>query len=221
VQQPAAWPLLWQPLLAAVLQVPEGSLPAQVAAADAGPLLWSQSRQGWLLGTAADQPDPAALDRSLAAEGLIAAPLPVEGDASVRVWTRLEAPQSGRRAVRVEPDQLQASLAGARSGQGRLAWWGQTLAVLQEQRDSRQPPRLRLEQVAALELPQAPLQWAMGSELARSLLQRWSTWQLLSGLAGHPLAPGVQGLSLGLAAAPDAPPDGGADVHLKARLGFG
>jgi len=221
VQQPAAWPVLWQPLLAAVFQAPEGSLPAQVAAADAGPLLWSESRQGWLLGTAADQPDPAQLDGALTAEGLLAAPLPVEGDASVRVWTRLEAPQGGRRAARAEPDQLQASLAGARSSQGELAWWGQTLAVLQEQRDARHPPRQRLEQVAALDLPRAPLQWAMGGGRARSLLQRWSTWQLLSGLAGQPLAPAVQGLSLGLAAAPDAPPGGGGGVHLKARLGFG
>lgn len=223
VQQPAGWPVLWQPLLAAVLQAPEGSLPAQVAAAASGPLLWSESSQGWLLGTAADQPDPAELAGALSAQGLIAAPLPVEGDASLRVWTRLEAPQGGRRAPRAEPDQLQASLAGARSSQGRLAWWGQTLAVLQEQRDARQPPRLRLEQVAALDLPQAPLQWAMGAGRARTLLQRWSTWQLVSGLAGQPLAPAVQGLSLGLAVSPDAALDGeaAASVQLKVRLGFG
>jgi hypothetical protein len=227
VQQPSAWAAPWRPLLAAVLQVPEGSLPARVAAADAGPLLWSQGSQGWLLGTAADQPDPSALDASLAAEGLIAAPLPVEGDPSVRVWTRLAAPQAGRRLARLDPAQLQASLAGARSSTGPLAWWGQNLAVLQEQRESRQPPRPRLEQLTALGLPGAPLQWAMGGERARSLLQRWSAWQLLSGLAGQPLAPAVQGLSLGLELAsgsapePGATAEAGSTVHLLARLGFG
>lgn len=221
LQQPAAWPALWQPLLAAVFQASEGSLPAKVAAADAGPFLWSESRQGWLIGTAADQPDPAELDAVLAAEGLLAAPLPVEGDASVRVWTRLQAPQSGRRGARAESGQLQASLAGARSSQAGLAWWGETLGVLQEQRDARQTPRLRLQQLVALDLPQAPLQWAMGAGRARSLLQRWSTWQLLSGVAGHPLAPAVQGLSLGLDAAPSLSPEAGASVHIKARLGFG
>ena len=225
VQQPSRWPELWQPLLAAVLRVGEGDglLPALVAAADPGPLLWSAGSQGWLLGTAVDQPDPASLEQGLAAQGLTAAPLPVEGDASVMVWTRLEAPPAGRRIGREEGAVLQASLAGARASQGQLAWWGQNLAVLQEQRESRQTPRLRLAQLAALDQPQASLQWAMAAGPAQALLQRWSTWQLLSGLAGRPLAPAVQGLSLSL-----EPGDGDSNsdsnsnsVHLSARVGFG
>ena len=225
VQQPSLWPELWQPLLAAVLRVSEGGgdglLPALVAAADPGPLLWSAGSQGWLLGTAVDQPDPASLEQGLAAQGLTAAPLPVEGDASVMVWTRLEAPPAGRRIGREEGAVLQASLAGARASQGQLAWWGQNLAVLQEQRESRQTPRLRLAQLAALDQPQASLQWAMAAGPAQALLQRWSTWQLLSGLAGRPLAPAVQGLSLSL-----EPGDGDSNsnsnsVHLSARVGFG
>ena len=221
-------------LLAAVLRVGEGGkgggngdgdglLPALVAAADPGPLLWSAGSQGWLLGTAVDQPDPASLEQGLAAQGLTAAPLPVEGDASVMVWTRLEAPPAGRRIGREEGAVLQASLAGARTSQGQLAWWGQNLAVLQEQRESRQTPRLRLAQLAALDQPQASLQWAMAAGPAQALLQRWSTWQLLSGLAGRPLAPAVQGLSLSL-----EPGDGDTNsdsnsnsVHLSARVGFG
>ena len=227
VQQPSLWPELWQPLLAAVLRVGEGGgdglLPALVAAADPGPLLWSAGSQGWLLGTPVDQPDPASLEQGLAAQGLTAAPLPVEGDASVMVWTRLEAPPAGRRIGREESAVLQASLAGARTSQGQLAWWGQNLAVLQEQRESRQTPRLRLAQLAALDQPQASLQWATAAGPAQALLQRWSTWQLLSGLAGRPLAPAVQGLSLSL-----EPGDGDSNsesnsrtVHLSARLGFG
>lgn len=219
VQQPSLWPELWQPLLAAVLRVGEGGgdglLPALVAAADPGPLLWSAGSQGWLLGTAVDQPDPASLEQGLAAQGLSAAPLPVEGDASVMVWTRLEAPPAGRRIGREEGAVLQASLAGARASQGQLAWWGQNLAVLQEQRESRQTPRLRLAQLAALDQPQASLQWAMAAGPAQALLQRWSTWQLLSGLAGRPLAPAVQGLSLSLE------PGDSNSVHLSARVGFG
>ncbi|QPN71044.1 DUF3352 domain-containing protein [Synechococcus sp. CBW1108] len=227
VQQPSRWPELWQPLLAAVLRVGEGGaeglLPALVAAADPGPLLWSAGSQGWLLGTAVDQPDPASLEQGLAALGLTAAPLPVEGDANVMVWTRLEAPPAGRRIGREEGAVLQASLAGARASQGQLAWWGQNLAVLQEQRESRQTPRLRLAQLAALDQPQASLQWAMAAGPAQGLLQRWSTWQLLSGLAGRPLAPAVQGLSLSL-----EPGVGDSNsnsdinsVHLSARVGFG
>ena len=225
VQQPSLWPELWQPLLAAVLRVGEGGgdglLPALVTAADPGPLLWSAGSQGWLLGTAVDQPDPASLEQGLAAQGLTAAPLPVEGDASVMVWTRLEAPPAGRRIGREEGAVLQASLAGARTSQGQLAWWGQNLAVLQEQRESRQTPRLRLAQLAALDQPQASLQWAMAAGPAQALLQRWSTWQLLSGLAGRPLAPAVQGLSLSLEPGDSNSESNSRTVHLSARLGFG
>ena len=225
VQQPSLWPELWQPLLAAVLRVGEGGgdglLPALVAAADPGPLLWSAGSQGWLLGTAVDQPDPASLEQDLAAQGLTAAPLPVEGDASVMVWTRLEAPPAGRRIGREEGAVLQASLAGARASQGQLAWWGQNLAVLQEQRESRQTPRLRLAQLAALDQPQASLQWAMAAGPAQALLQRWSTWQLLSGLAGRPLAPAVQGLSLSLEPGDRDSNSNSNSVHLSARVGFG
>ncbi len=215
VQQPSSWPQPWQPLLAAVLRGGEAALPALVAGADPGPLLWSTGRQGWLIGTGVDQPDPASLEPGLAAQGLTAAPLPFGGDTTVRVWTRLEAPQAGRRAGREEGAVLQASLAGARATQGQVAWWGQTLAVLQEQRESRQPPRQRLAQLAALNLPQASLQWAMDGGPAQALLQRWSPWQLLSGLAGRPLAPAVQGLSLGFEPADDT------TLHLKASVGFG
>ena len=225
VQQPSLWPELWQPLLAAVLRVGEGGgdglLPALVAAADPGPLLWSAGSQGWLLGTPVDQPDPASLEQGLAAQGLTAAPLPVEGDASVMVWTRLEAPPAGRRIGREEGAVLQASLAGARASQGQLAWWGQNLAVLQEQRESRQTPRLRLAQLAALDQPQASLQWAMAVGPAQALLQRWSTWQLLSGLAGRPLAPAVQGLSLSLEPGDSNSESNSRTVHLSARVGFG
>ncbi|MDA1205841.1 MAG: DUF3352 domain-containing protein [Cyanobacteria bacterium] len=225
VQQPSHWPELWQPLLAAVLRVGEGGgdglLPALVAVADPGPLLWSAGSQGWLLGTAVDQPDPASLEQGLAAQGLTAAPLPVEGDASVMVWTRLEAPPAGRRIGREEGAVLQASLAGARTSQGQLAWWGQNLAVLQEQRESRQTPRLRLAQLAALDQPQASLQWATAAGPAQALLQRWSTWQLLSGLAGRPLAPAVQGLSLSLEPGDSNSESNSRTVHLSARVGFG
>ena len=76
-------------------------------------------------------------------------------------------------------------------------------------------PLSLLAKLAALDQPQASLQWAMAAGPAQALLQRWSTWQLLSGLAGRPLAPAVQGLSLSLE------PGDSNSVHLSARVGFG
>jgi hypothetical protein len=109
---------------------------------------------------------------------------------------------------------LQASLEAARSTEGTIAWWGQDLEVLKRQRESRQGPKQRQAQLAALEMPKAPLQWALGPAKAQELLQRWTTWRLLSGLAGQPLAASVDGLAVGLESEANG-------VHLKARLSFG
>ena len=130
----------------------------------------------------------------------------------MRVWTRLEA---GPNAAAAPP--LQASLEAARSTEGTIAWWGQDLEVLKQQRESRQGPKQRQAQLAALEMAKAPLQWALGPSKAQELMQRWTTWRLLSGLAGQPLGETVQGLSLGL----DTGPESGASVHVRAQLGFG
>ena len=209
LQNPAGWPDALQGLLQGVLAGSGSSpIPGLVAAADAGPLLWKEGATGWLIGTGASQPAPDSLDAALPAQGLLSAPLQPEGGGPpLRVWTHLQASADPAAS-------LQASLEGARSTEGTLAWWGQTLDGLAEQRESRQVPRQQLDQLSALEMPKAPLQWAMGQAKAQELLQRWSTWRLLSGLAGQPLASGVDGLTIGLQGEPQA-------LHLKARLSFG
>ncbi|MCP9808554.1 DUF3352 domain-containing protein [Cyanobium sp. HWJ4-Hawea] len=223
LQNPAGWPAPWQPLLQAILvetsspdstsaepTSPEPTspspIPALVALADAGPLLWSEGAEGWQIGTGLNQPAPEALDGALPGQGLVTAPLAVEGGPPLQVWTRLKSPASAR-----EP--LQASLEGARSAEGTIAWWGQTLAVLQQQRDLRQGPQQRQNQLTELAMPKAPLQWAMAGPKAQGLIQGWGTWRLLSGLAGQPLAASVDGLTLGL-----EPETNG--LHFKARLSF-
>ena len=209
LQNPAALPELLQPLLARALSAAGSTLPALVSAADAGPLLWAQAGGGWLLGTGTNQPPPAALEPALAAEGLITAPLQLADGRQVRVWTHLAA--IGPRKGRSEAGQLQAELAGARASQGDLAWWSQTLARLEQQSEARQGPRRRLKQLEMLDRADAGVQWAAGPGQARELLRRWSSWRLLSGLAGEPLAEAADGLALAL-----TPEAGG--YRLSARL---
>ena len=210
LQNPGAWPEALQGLLQGVLAGAGSSpIPALVAAADAGPLLWADNPTGWLIGTGLAQPAPEALDPDLAAQGLLSAPVTVDGGPPLRVWTRLEVAPT---AAAAPP--LQASLEGARATEGTIAWWGQDLEVLKQQRESRQGPKQRQAQVAALEMAKAPLQWALGPAKAQELLQRWTTWRLLSGLAGQPLAASVDGLAIGLESEANG-------VHLKARVGFG
>ena len=196
LQNPAGLPAFLQPLLAEALAGSSSPLPALVSAADPGPLLWAQGQRGWLLGTGGREPAPEALGAALAAEGLIAAPLQLADGRNVRVWTHL-APGASRKG-RSEGGQLQAELAGARASQGDLAWWSQDLTRLEEQSGGRQGPRQRLDQLAALGRGEAGVQWAVGAGQAQDLLGRWSSWRLLSGLAGQPLAEAADGLAVAL-----------------------
>lgn len=214
LQDPAHWPQAWQarlqPWLIAGPGRPLEPLPARVAAAAEGPLLVLRSAGGWLLGSPAGSPDPAALEADLARDGLIAAPLELDGE-RVQVWTRLQV-ASGRRGASSE--QLQATLAAARREQDGRAWWSDSLDTLSQQRQSRQGPRPLLAGLAALDLPAAPLRWALAAGPAQELLPGWTPWRLLSALAGEPLAEPVQGLGLALQSEDGA-------LHLRARLSYG
>jgi hypothetical protein len=200
------WRALLGPLLAQALDREAGPLPALVAAADAGPLLWSVQSDGWLLGSRADRPDPELIQPALQAAGFSPAPLVSKGQ-PLQAWTRLQSTP-----MRGNPDQLQAQLAGARAVENGLAWWGQGLAVLNQQHEGRQQPHERLEQLEALAAPQAPFQWAMDGPTASRLLGRWQPWRLLTSLSSTPLSAPVQGAALSLEA--DAPQS----LRLRAQL---
>jgi hypothetical protein len=216
LQAPAAWPEALQALLQQAMDRIDPPLPALVAAADRGPLLWAQGPQGWRLGTPAGSPDPEVLQQAVQAEGLVQAPLTLNGQ-TVEVWTRLAAPAPAllRRSQGNPAGQLEATLVGARAAAGPRApsWWAQSLAALAQQQETRTVPQQRLAQLQALQAPDALLRWALAAAPARQLLQQWLPWQWLSGLAGQPLAGAVDGLALAVE------PEGGG-LLLHARLGF-
>ena len=202
------WSALLGPPLQQALSQAGGPLPALVAAADDGPLLWASQPGGWLLGT---PPAPALLDavnEGLAQQGYSASPLDSQGQ-TLQAWTRLQS-----HPVRGNPDQLQAELAGARASEGDWAWWGQGLAVLNEQHEGRQPPQERLDQLEALATPRAPFQWAMDAGIAQNLMAAWTPWRLLTTLSSTPLAPVVDGAALSLEAEAGQP----RLLHLRGRL---
>jgi hypothetical protein len=203
---------LLQPLWDRSLGAASGPLPGLVMAADSGPLLWAEGRDGWLLGTAAGEPAPGDLEPALAAQGLIAAPLTLTDGRPSTVWTRLAAPAPGRRGAG-DGRQLQAELLGVRTVDADLAWWAHGLDRLRQQAESRRQPRARLKQLQAIDRP-AAARLAVDGPQARRMLQQWSSWRLLSGLAGAPLGDAVQGLSLALAPEVDG-------LRLMARLDLG
>jgi hypothetical protein len=191
---PDPWAQLLGPVLRRALERLPATLPALVAAADQGPLLWAQSSDGWLLGTKAQQPPLEQLDGALASQGYSSSPLQSRG-LTLQAWTKLQS-----KPVKGNPDQLQAQLAGARSLQGSWAWWGQGLSVLNQQEEGRRAPVERLEQLESLGTPQAPVQWAMDGPTAQQLLAVWQPWRLVSALSSSELTPLVDGAALSLEA---------------------
>ena len=208
--------------LAPVLQETLQTLGAEGASAvvglDAGPLLWEQGEEGWLLGTSSDQPGLEAVDADLQAKGLVRSALPSDGSA-LEVWTRL-----ARQRQRGEAS-LQAQLAVALERESGQDWWGQTLDALTTRQDhaALEP---RLDQLRALQDEgAAPLaqQLALATEPSRAQLQKWRPWRLIQSVAGQPLLPAVQ--ELALAAGPDqeegAGQGGSNRLRLRAQLRFG
>jgi len=186
------WGSLLGPALRQALSREEGPLPALLASADSGPLLWAHQSEGWLMGSRADNPGADLLQPALEAEGFSSSPLQSRGQ-TLQAWTRIQS-----KPVKGNPDQLQAQLAGARAVQGSLAWWGQGLAILNQQHEGRRSPQERLDQLELLGSGQAPYQWAMDGATARGLLQGWKPWRLLNTLSSSPLTPVVDGAALAL-----------------------
>jgi hypothetical protein len=194
LQNPAA--LLSDPLLrplverVAALAPGAGPLPPLLVAVADGPLVVAEAPAGWLMASA---------------------PLELEGR-PVTVWTRLVAGR-GARPDREGVDRLQAPLEGWRGEQDGQALWGRSLALLEAAGDGRGAQR-RERQLEALDRPAAPLQWALATEPARSLLRDWLPWRRLASLAGGPLDAPVRGLAV-------AVEPGAEGLRLRARLEFG
>jgi hypothetical protein len=186
------WNNLLGPALRQALSQERGPLPALVAGSDSGPLLWVDQAEGWLIGTRADNPPAEQLQEALEADGFSSSPLQSRGQ-TLQAWTRLQS-----KPVKGNPDQLQAQLAGARSSQGALAWWGQGLAILNQQYEGRRAPQDRLDQLELLGSTQAPYQWAMDGSTAQALLKGWKPWRLLNTLSSSSLTPMVDGAALAL-----------------------
>jgi hypothetical protein len=195
-----------KPLVQTITTSPPGSgpLPLRLAGVDPGVLLVSQAPEGWVLGTSEQTPRPEALEAALAAEGLIDAPLEVDGE-TVTVWTRLGARQGAG-------DQLQAVVSGWWRPRDGVAWWGGNLALL-NQKSAGRSVLARQQQLEDLDRPQAPLRWVLGEEAATPLLQQWRPWTRLTTVAGGPLAKGLESLALALEPA-------GSTVRWTARIQF-
>ena len=98
-----------------------------VVGADAGPLLWQDQPEGWLLATRPQSPARDAVDERLQEQGLTRSEL--EGDAEVlSVWTRLVR-QRGR-----QPG-VDAQLAVAQVRSSALNWWGESLMALAQRQN--------------------------------------------------------------------------------------
>ncbi|MED5263864.1 MAG: hypothetical protein VX532_02680, partial [Cyanobacteriota bacterium] len=145
-------------------------------------------------------------------QGFIRSDLPSD-DESLQVWTRLARQQSSSKNL------LEAQLGVALAEEPDLAWWGQTLAALQQRKQGKAlQPRLR--QLNNLNRDDRPLtqQLVLGASPGRVQLQHWRPWTLMQTLADGSLQPSVQGLAM--AVGPDQD-EQSSSLRMRARLNLG
>ena len=220
LQDPAT--LLQSPLLAPLVTLSRGAelhgggepslLPELVLRHSHGALLASRLGDTWQLGSGADDPPLDSLAAPISAAGLNAAPLEVNGRTAL-VWTRLSTTSGNRRGDRDGVERLQATVEGWRSLQDNQAWWGRSLADLQQAGRSH-PDRERVEQLERLGQENAALRWVVDGPEAQQVLAAWPLWRLVNALAGGGLNEPVQGLGL-------AVDNAGESLRLQARLELG
>jgi len=182
-----------------------------VVGADAGPLLWQDQPEGWLLATRPQTPARDAVDARLQEQGLTRSEL--EGDGEVlSVWTRLVR-QRGR-----QPG-VDAQLAVAQVRSSALNWWGESLMALAQRQNGRalQPRLNQWQELTASAQPAQAL--LLADEPARVLLGQWRPWALLQVMAGRPLQDQVRGLAVAVDV--DRQEQAGTEIPLHARLELG
>ena len=182
-----------------------------VVGADAGPLLWQDQPEGWLLATRPQTPARDAVDARLQEQGLTRSEL--EGDGEVlSVWTRLVR-QRGR-----QPG-VDAQLAVAQVRSSALNWWGESLMALAQRQNGRalQPRLNQWQELTASAQPAQAL--LLADEPARALLGQWRPWALLQVMAGRPLQDQVRGLAVAVDV--DRQEQGSTEIPLHARLELG
>ena len=200
------------PLLRQQLTANELSSAATIAGLDDGPLLWLQQPEGWVVATKQDHPAVSVVDDALTEQGFIRSDLPSD-DESLQVWTRLARQQSSTKNL------LEAQLGVALAEEPDQAWWGQTLAALQQRKQGKAlQPRLR--QLNNLNQEDRPLtqQLVLGASPGRVQLQHWRPWTLMQTLADGSLQPSVQGLAM--AVGPDQD-EQSSSLRMRARLNLG
>jgi hypothetical protein len=179
---------------------------------DDGPLLWLQQPEGWVVGTQQEHPAVSMVDDALTEQGFIRSDLPSDQE-PLQVWTRLARQQSSSK------DSLEAKLGVALAQEPGQAWWGQTLAALQ-QRSQTKALQPRLGQLNELNRDGHPLaqQLALGAISGRGQLQHWRPWRYVQKLAGGSMQSSVQGLAIAIGPDQD---ENSSSLRMRVRLNLG
>ncbi len=200
------------PLLQQQLTKAEVASAATIAGLDDGPLLWLQQPEGWVVGTQQEHPAVSMVDDALTEQGFIRSDLPSDQE-PLQVWTRLARQQSSSK------DSLEAKLGVALAQEPGQAWWGQTLAALQ-QRSQTKALQPRLGQLNELNRDGHPLaqQLALGAISGRGQLQHWRPWRYVQKLAGGSMQSSVQGLAIAIGPDQD---ENSSSLRMRVRLNLG
>ncbi|MDP6193628.1 MAG: DUF3352 domain-containing protein [Prochlorococcus sp.] len=191
----------------------EAPLASTIAGLDDGPLLWLQEPKGWVLGTQQDHPAIDQVDEAFVEQGFVKADLKSD-DQPMQVWTQIV--RKNRRSY----DSLETQLGVALVQESGQAWWGKTLAALQQRKQTNalQPRLGQLKELSKGNGQSLANQIVLAAEPGRLQLKHWRPWTLIQTVAGRSLQPSVQGLAM--AVGPDQE-ESSSGLRLRARLSLG
>ncbi len=203
---------LIDPLVTQLVPADNSKLFKQITGLNDLPSVWLNEPSGWVVGTQASDEDVSEISSKLVNEGWIQSELSSDKK-SVFVWTKL--------FVNQFIDDLNVELATALEQDGEFSWWGQTLAALQQRRNTKE---LGINLEAPKELSQSDMNkrysYVVAFDRSSTLMQlkAWRPWVLLRAFVGTSVNSSLQGLHIALGSYTKGEI---VSIHLKAQLRLG
>ncbi len=180
---------------------------------DDGPLIWLDEPGGWVVLTEDNHPALDNVNEILSEQNLSKSDLDSE-IGKLQVWSKLITKRQENNST------LDTELAVVLSQEDNQNWWGETLAAIQQSKQSKLLPKLLRKDIElnSSEDNKFSQQLFLSSTSSQEQLNKWQPWELIQTIAGKSLNKAIKGLSIAIGI------DQNIDhslIHLIARINMG